>query len=59
MFDYAVHLTASSLIDLLLLFAAISFALDFVRDRGDSDQRPNWDHRPPTGHRRRMTLAAR
>jgi hypothetical protein len=59
LFDYAVHLTATSLIDLLLIFATISFALDFVRDRGDSEHRPNWDHRPPRGHRRRMTIAAR
>jgi hypothetical protein len=59
LFDYAVHLTAGSLIDLLLIFATISFALDFVRDRGGSERRPNWDHRPPRAHRRRMNLAAR
>jgi hypothetical protein len=59
LFDHAVHLSAGSLINLLLIFATISFALDFVRDRNDSERRPNWDHRPPTAHRRRMTLAAR
>lgn len=50
--DYAVHLTAGSLVDLLLLFAVISFALDFMRGRGSSDRRPGWDHRPTRGQRR-------
>jgi amino acid transporter len=59
LFDYAVHLTAGSLIDLLLIFATISFALDFLRDRSPSDRRPDWDHRPPKAHRRRIVLAAR
>jgi len=59
LFDYAVHLAAGSLIDLLLIFAAISFGLDFLRGRSASDRRPNWDHRPPREYRRRMTLAAR
>lgn len=59
LFDYAVHLTAGSLINLLLIFAAISFSLDFLRGRSPSDRRPNWDHRPPRPHRRRLTLAAR
>jgi Family of unknown function (DUF5670) len=52
LFDYAVHLTAGSLIDLLLLFAAISFALDYIRGRSAWDRRPNWDHRPPKAYRR-------
>lgn len=59
LFDYAVHLTAGSLIDLLLIFAAISFGLDFLRGRSALDRRPNWDHRPPREYRRRMILAAR
>jgi len=61
LFDYAVHLTAGSLVDLLLLFAAISFALDFMRSRSSTgkERRPNWDHRPPKEHRRRLTLAVR
>ena len=57
--DYAVPLNAGSLIDLLLLFAAISFGLDYLRGRSAMDQRPNWDHRPPSAFRRRMTLAGR
>jgi hypothetical protein len=57
--DYAVPLNAGSLIDLLLLFAAISFGLDYLRGRSALDQRPNWDHRPPSAVRRRMTLAGR
>jgi hypothetical protein len=57
--DYAVHPGASSLVDLLLIFAAISFGLDYLRGRSGWDRRPNWDHRPSTAHRRRMTLAAR
>ena len=44
--DHAVHLTAGSLIDLLLIFAAISFALDILRPPR-SERTPNWDHRPP------------
>src|SRR4029077_12421780 len=52
--DYAVPLNAGSLIDLLLLFAAISFGLDYLRGRSALDQRPNWDHRPPSAVRRRM-----
>jgi hypothetical protein len=59
LFDYAVHLTAGSLIDLLLLFAAISFGLDFFRSRSIWDRRPNWDHRPRTEHRRRLALVSR
>jgi hypothetical protein len=61
LFDYAVHLTAGSLVDLLLLFAAISFALDFLRSRSSNgkERRPNWDHRPPTERGRRMTLVVR
>ncbi len=59
LFDYAVHLTAGSLVNLLLIFAAISFSLDFLRGRSPSDRRPNWDHRPPKQHRRSLTLAAR
>jgi hypothetical protein len=61
LFDYAVHLTAGSLVHLLLLFAAISFGLDFLRSRSSNgrERRPNWDHRPPKEHRRRLTLAVR
>lgn len=59
LFDYAVHLTAGSLIDLLLLFAAISFALDYLRGRGLWDRRPNWDHRPPKAYRRPINAISR
>ena len=34
--DHAIHLTPSSLVDLLLLFATISFVLDFLRERAGS-----------------------
>jgi hypothetical protein len=56
LFDYAVHLTVGSLVQLLLLFAAISFGLDFLRSRSSNgrERRPNWDHRPPKEHRRRF-----
>jgi len=57
--DHAVHPTVSSLIDLLLLFAAISFGLDYLRSWTDARQRPKWDHRPQTEQRRRLALAAR
>jgi hypothetical protein len=57
--DQAVPLNAGSLIDLLLLFAAISFGLDYLRRRSKHDRRPNWDHRPPKEYRRRMTLLGR
>jgi hypothetical protein len=60
--NYAVPLNAGSLIDLLLLFAAISFGLDYLRSRSRSgsklDARPNWD-RPPKEYQRRITLAGR
>jgi hypothetical protein len=59
LFDYAVHLTPGSLIDLLLLFAAISFGLDFFRSRSIWDRRPSWDHRPQTARRRRLALVSR
>jgi hypothetical protein len=57
--NYAVPLNAGSLIDLLLLFAAISFGLDFLRKRSKLDTRPNWDHRPPREYQRKVTLAGR
>jgi hypothetical protein len=47
LFEYAVHLTAGSLFDLLLIFAAISFGLDFLRERDETGPRPGWDRRPP------------
>jgi hypothetical protein len=59
LFDYAVHLTAGSLIDLLLLFAAISFALDYIRGRSSWDRRPNWDHRPPKAYRHPVNAVSR
>jgi hypothetical protein len=52
LFEYAIHLTAGSLVDLLLLFAAIAFALDFLRRGSLWDRRPNWDHRPPKAYRK-------
>ena len=45
-FDHAFHLTADSLINLLLIFASISFALDFLRDREITEPKPGWDDRP-------------
>jgi hypothetical protein len=45
-FEHAFHLTADSLMNLLLLFASISFALDFVREREVTEIRPGWDDRP-------------
>jgi Family of unknown function (DUF5670) len=46
-FEHAFHLTADSLINLLLIFASISFALDFLRERDRTELRPGWDDRPP------------
>jgi hypothetical protein len=46
-FDHAFHLTADSLVNLLLIFASISFALDFFRDPDVTLIRPGWDNRPP------------
>ena len=49
-FDHAVHLTAGSEINLLLLFASISFVLDFLRERENiRHPRPGWDAMPPRG----------
>jgi hypothetical protein len=49
-FDHAVHLTPSSLVNLLLLFATISFVLDFMRERENiRHPRPGWDAMPPRG----------
>ena len=49
-FDHAVHLTPSSLVNLLLLFASISFVLDFLRERENiRHPRPGWDAMPPRG----------
>jgi hypothetical protein len=49
-FDHAVHLTPSSLVNLLLLFATISFVLDFLRERENlRHPRPGWDAMPPKG----------
>jgi hypothetical protein len=49
-FDYALHLTPNSLVNLLLLFASISFVLDFLRERENlRHPRPGWDAMPPKG----------
>jgi hypothetical protein len=49
-FDYAFHLAPSSLVNLLLLFATISFVLDFLRERENiRHPRPGWDAMPPKG----------
>ena len=49
-FDYALHLAPSSLVNLLLLFATISFVLDFLRERENlRHPRPGWDAMPPKG----------
>jgi hypothetical protein len=49
-FDHAVHLTPSSLVNLLLLFATISFVLDFMRERENiRHPRPGWDAMPSRG----------
>ena len=49
-FDYALHLTPGSLVNLLLLFATISFVLDFLRERENlRHPKPGWDAMPPRG----------
>lgn len=45
-FDHALHLTPDSIVNLLLIFASISFALDYLRER-DAEPRPGWDDLPP------------
>jgi hypothetical protein len=45
-FEHAFHLTADSLVNLLLIFASISFALDFIREQEIAEPRAGWDHRP-------------
>jgi hypothetical protein len=45
-FEHAFHLTADSLVNLLLIFASISFALDFIREQEITEPRPGWDDRP-------------
>jgi hypothetical protein len=66
-FDYALHLAPSSLVNLLLLFATISFVLDFLRERENlRHPRPGWDAMPPKGWlanslrraRNKMTVSA-
>jgi hypothetical protein len=57
--DHAIHPSVSSLIDLLLLFAAISFGLDYLRSWTGGRLRPKWDHRPQTEQRRRVAVAFR
>jgi hypothetical protein len=47
--DHAFQMAASSLTDLLLLFACISFALDCLRERDIMSPQPGWDSRPPKG----------
>jgi Family of unknown function (DUF5670) len=46
--DYAFHLTAGSLVNLLLVFAVVAFVIDFFgRSRSALwEKRSNWDHRP-------------
>jgi hypothetical protein len=46
-FERALSLSAGSLVNLLLIFASISFALDIFRERDTMNPRPGWDHRPP------------
>jgi hypothetical protein len=48
-FERAFHLTADSLV-LLLIFASISFALDFIREQEIMEPRTGWDHRPRRLH---------
>jgi hypothetical protein len=45
-FEHAFHLTADSLVNLLLIFASISFALDFIREQEITQPRTGWDQRP-------------
>jgi len=54
-FDHAFHLGADSIVNLLLIFASISFALDYLREK-DVEPRPGWDDRPPKS---RLGAAAR
>jgi hypothetical protein len=55
-FEHAFDLSAGSLVNLLLIFASISFALDIFRERDSMSPRSGWDHRPP---RLRMSSAVR
>jgi hypothetical protein len=48
-FERAFHLTADSLV-LLLIFASISFALDFIREQEITQPRTGWDHPPRRLH---------
>lgn len=45
-FDHALHLNANSIVNLLLIFASISFALDYLREK-EVEPRPGWDDLPP------------
>src|SRR5262249_28703924 len=48
--DHALHLEPSSLVNLLLLFATISFVLDFLRERENlRHPKPGWDAMQPKG----------
>jgi len=55
-FERAFDLSAGSLVNLLLIFASISFALDIFRERDTMSPRPGWDHRP---RRLRISSAVR
>ena len=46
--DYAFHLTAGSLVNLLLIFAVLAFIIDFFGRPGAAiwEKKANWDHRP-------------
>jgi hypothetical protein len=48
-FERAFDLTADSLV-LLLIFASVSFALDFIREQEITQPRTGWDHRPRRLH---------
>lgn len=59
--DYAFHLTAGSLVNLLLLFAMLAFIIDFFGRPGAAawENKANWDHRPTKGLWRRLKFSLR
>lgn len=59
--DYALHLTAGSLVNLLLIFAVLAFVIDFFGRPGAAgwEKKANWDHRPTKGRWRWIKYSLR
>lgn len=59
--DYAFHLTAGSLVNLLLIFAVVAFIIDFFGRPGAAvwEKKANWDHRPTKGRWRWIKFSLR